>query len=156
MTNDTIKVLKDLNFTEYEAKAYLALLEKSPLSGYAISLSSGVPRSKIYEVLSGLVERGEVMMSHENPVLYSPLPPNELIRLRKQKAETSFTVAEKALERYSYVSLNRSNIWNISGSEAIVSRTKEAIKDASERIFLEIWKEDAEELKEEQIGRAHV
>ncbi|MFS0577089.1 TrmB family transcriptional regulator [Sporosarcina sp. 179-K 3D1 HS] len=154
MSTETIHVLKDLNFTEYEAKAYLALLEKSPLSGYAISLSSGVPRSKIYEVLAGLVDRGEVMMSHENPVLYSPLPPNELIALRKRKAEVSFDVAEKALEHYSFVSLNRGNIWNISGNEAVVSRAKEVIKHAKERILLEIWKEDAEEIKEE-LREAH-
>lgn len=149
MNFDTIKILKDLHFTEYEAKAYLALMEKSPLSGYAISLNSGVPRSKIYEVLAGMVERGEVMMSHENPVLYSPLPPKELIHLRKRKADTSFEMAEKALEHYSYVSLNRENIWNISGTDAILSRTKEAIKHAKDRILVEIWKEDAEEIKED-------
>ena len=149
MTLDIIKILKDVNFTEYEAKAYLALLEKSPLSGYAISLNSGVPRSKIYEVLGGLVDRGEVMISHENPALYTPLPPNELINLKKRKAESSFEVAEEALENYSYVSLNRENIWNITGYEAILNRTKEAIKEATGRILLEIWADDAQELKEE-------
>ncbi|MDQ0808269.1 TrmB family transcriptional regulator [Priestia megaterium] len=149
MTLDIIKILKDVNFTEYEAKAYLALLEKSPLSGYAISLNSGVPRSKIYEVLGGLVDRGEVMVSHENPALYTPLPPNELINLKKRKAESSFEVAEEALENYSYVSLNRENIWNITGYEPILNRTKEAIKEATGRILLEIWAEDAQELKEE-------
>jgi HTH-type transcriptional regulator, sugar sensing transcriptional regulator len=149
MTLDIIKILKDVNFTEYEAKAYLALLEKSPLSGYAVSLNSGVPRSKIYEVLGGLVDRGEVMVSHENPALYTPLPPNELINLKKRKAESSFEVAEEALENYSYVSLNRENIWNITGYEPILNRTKEAIKEATGRILLEIWAEDAQELKEE-------
>lgn len=144
-----IEILKDLNFTEYEAKTYLALLEKSPLSGYAISLHSGVPRSKIYEVLGGLVERGEVMVSHENPALYTPLPPNELINLKKRKAETSFEVAEDALEQYSYVALNRENIWNITGYEPILNRTKEAIKQATGRILLEIWNEDVEKISEE-------
>ncbi|RAS79962.1 TrmB family transcriptional regulator [Priestia endophytica] len=149
MKVDIIKILQDLNFTEYEAKAYITLLEKSPLSGYAISLNSGVPRSKIYEVLGGLVDRGEVMISHENPALYTPLPPHELINLKKRKAETSFEVAEEALEHYSYVSLNRENIWNITGHEAIINRAKEAIKEAKGRILLEIWMEDAEEIRKE-------
>lgn len=87
MKPEIIKMLQELNFTEYEAKAYLALLDNSPLSGYAISLNSGVPRSKIYEVLSGMVERGEVMISHEDPSLYMPLPPQELIRLKKGKVQ---------------------------------------------------------------------
>ncbi|MDP4098065.1 TrmB family transcriptional regulator [Paenibacillus sp. P96] len=147
MKSEIIKMLQDLNFTEYEAKAYLALLDKSPLSGYAISLNSGVPRSKIYEVLSGLVERGEIMVSHEDPSLYTPLPPQELIRMKKSRLESSFEAAEAALANYSYVSLNRENIWNITGYEAILSRTAEAINRASGRILLEIWTEEAQQLE---------
>ena len=56
MNNDILSILRQLDFTEYEAKAYLALLKDSPLSGYAVALHSGVPRSKIYEVLSNMEE----------------------------------------------------------------------------------------------------
>lgn len=153
MKLEIIKMLQDLNFTEYEAKAYLALLDKSPLSGYAISLNSGVPRSKIYEVLSGMVERGEVMVSHEDPSLYTPLPPQELIRLKKSKIDSSFEAAETALAHYSYVSLNRENIWNITGFEAILSRAAEAINRATGRVLLEIWTEEAK-LLEPELRRA--
>ncbi|MDQ0888260.1 sugar-specific transcriptional regulator TrmB [Paenibacillus sp. V4I9] len=153
MKLEIIKMLQDLNFTEYEAKAYLALLDKSPLSGYAISLNSGVPRSKIYEVLSGMVERGEVMVSHEDPSLYTSLPPQELIRLKKSKIDSSFEAAETALAHYSYVSLNRENIWNITGFEAILSRAAEAVNRAAGRILLEIWTEEAK-LLEPELRRA--
>ncbi|NOU70987.1 TrmB family transcriptional regulator [Paenibacillus sp. LMG 31458] len=153
MKLEIIKMLQDLNFTEYEAKAYLALLDKSPLSGYAISLNSGVPRSKIYEVLSGMVERGEVMVSHEDPSLYTPLSPQELIRLKKSKIDSSFEAAETALAHYSYVSLNRENIWNITGFEAILSRAAEAINRAAGRVLLEIWTEEAK-LLEPELRRA--
>lgn len=149
MSLDITNILQELGFTEYEAKAYLALLEKAPLSGYAIALNSGVPRSKIYEVLGGLVERGEVFVSHENPALYTPLPPKELIAQRKLKAEASFHTAEQALEQYAYTAQHRENIWNITGHEAIISRIKEITKHATSRILLEIWKEEAEELEEE-------
>jgi len=153
MKLEIIKMLQDLNFTEYEAKAYLALLDKSPLSGYAISLNSGVPRSKIYEVLSGMVERGEVMVSHEDPSLYTPLSPQELIRLKKSKIDSSFEVAETALAHYSYVSLNRENIWNITGFEAILSRAADTINRAAGRVLLEIWTEEAK-LLEPELRRA--
>lgn len=147
MKPEIIKLLQDLNFTEYEAKAYLALLDKSPLSGYAVSLGSGVPRSKIYEVLSGLVERGEVLISHEDPSLYTPLPPQELIRLKKRRTEASFEAAETALEHYSFVSSNRENIWNITGTDAILERAAETIRRAETRVLLEIWPEEAKLLE---------
>ncbi|GGA24051.1 TrmB family transcriptional regulator [Paenibacillus physcomitrellae] len=149
MTSEMIRMLQDLNFTEYEAKAYLALLDKSPLSGYAISLNSGVPRSKIYEVLSGLVERGEIIVSHEEPALYTPLPPQELIRLKKNKMKSSLDAAAEALSRYTQAAANREQIWNITGSEAILSRTAEAIGRAGERVLLEIWTEEAKMLEPE-------
>ncbi|KUO70206.1 MAG: hypothetical protein APF77_23290 [Clostridia bacterium BRH_c25] len=148
MKPEILGVLQDLNFTEYEAKAYLALLGKSPLSGYAVSLNSGVPRSKIYEVLGGMVSRGDIIISHESTPLYSALPTNELIAQRKRKAEKIFEIAQEALEQYTLSSQNRENIWNISGHEAILNRVKEGIKGAKYRVLLEVWKEDAEELED--------
>lgn len=148
MKTNILKILQDLSFTEYEAKSYLALLEKSPLSGYAVSLNSGVPRSKIYEVLGTMVNRGDIIVSQDSIPLYIALPPSELIAHRKRRAEQIFHEAQEALEQYTLSSQNRDNIWNISGHESIINRIKEGIKKAKHRILLEIWKEDAEELED--------
>lgn len=152
MKPDVIGILQELGFTEYEAKAYLSLLEKSPSTGYAVALNSGVPRSKIYEVLGGLADRGEVIVSHGAPALYSPLPPQELVRQRRARAEGTLDSAEEALRRYESNSESRENIWSIKGREEIFSRVKEIIAQASGRLMFEIWLEDfceiAKELKE--------
>lgn len=147
MKDDIILILQNLNFTEYEAKAYLALLERAPLSGYAISLNSGVPRSKIYEVLNGMVARGDILVSQETTPLYLPLSPEELIAQRKRLAENAYQAAKKALKEYAVTANHRENIWNILGYEAIMGRVKEQIKSAKHRILLEAWKEDAMELR---------
>lgn len=76
-----VRHFKNLNFTEYESKAYLALLQESPLTGYAVAKKSGVPRSKIYEVLESLVIRGDVFVSHGNTPQYVPVPAKELIKI---------------------------------------------------------------------------
>lgn len=149
MKLDIIKILQNVGFTEYEAKAYTALLQKSPMSGYAIALNSGVPRSKIYEVLEGLAGRGEVLASHGNPVVYTPLPPKELISLKRRRTENNFETAEEALKHFEFSTENRENIWNITGREEIINRIREIILEAKQRILLEIWSEDAEAIKEE-------
>lgn len=149
MSTGILKILQDLNFNEYEAKAYLALLEKSPLTGYAVSLNSGVPRSKIYEVLGAMVSRGDIIVSQESTPVYIPVPPSELIAHRKQRAEQVFALAQEALEQYTATKQNRDGIWNISGHESILTRIKEGIKTARYRILLEIWEEDIKELKED-------
>jgi len=137
-----------MQFTEYEAKAYLALLEKSPLTGYGTALHSGVPRSKIYEVLGNMVSRGDVVVSHEEPPQYTPLPPNELVQRRKRQSEKLFHSAQKSLEQYCASSDSRGNIWNIAGNDAILDKVSETVKSAQYRILLELWPEEAELLRD--------
>ena len=81
-----LAILKSLLFTEYEAKAYVALLKNSPATGYAVAKNSGVPRSKIYEVLNNMIQRGDVLVSPGNPPFYRAIPPKSLIALRKEQA----------------------------------------------------------------------
>lgn len=149
MKPEIVKVLKNLDFTEYEAKAYLALLEKSPLTGYGVALNSGVPRSKIYEVLDSMAERGDVIISYGTPLLYSPLPPKKLISRKQYEAETNLKTAHMSLEQYRVNTENRDNIWNIAGRSEILNKIREVINNAEVRILLEAWNEDAEELKAE-------
>jgi sugar-specific transcriptional regulator TrmB len=144
---DVIDLLKNMQFTEYEAKAYLALLEKEPMTGYGVALHSGVPRSKIYEVLGNMASRGDIVVSHEEPPQYSPLSPTELIQKRKRQSENLFHSAQESLKRYSTSRGNRENIWNIAGREAIMDKVNEAIKSTKHRILLELWPEEAEALR---------
>lgn len=149
MKENMLDILKNLNFTEYESKAYLALLQESPLTGYAVAKKSGVPRSKIYEVLESLVIRGDVFVSHGNTPQYVPVPAKELIKNRRLKAEEHFDQAEKYFEKFEQTANDRENIWNITGRSEILEKVKACILSAKKRILLEIWKEDFEEIEAE-------
>ena len=156
MQEDIAKLLTHLGFTEYEAKTYLALLRKSPLTGYAVARASGVPRSKIYEVLASMVERGDVLVSYGEPVQYAPKRPEELIESRRQMVGRQLSAAEKGLERFVGQSTPTDLIWDIRGRDEILYRVREVIGRADKRILLEIWEEDAPEIREalaEAAGR---
>jgi HTH-type transcriptional regulator, sugar sensing transcriptional regulator len=147
--NNILETLKNLSFTEYEAKAYLALLEESPLTGYAVAKNSGVPRSKIYEVLESLVMRGDIFVSYGNTPQYIPVPAKELIRNRRLRAEENFEEAEKSLANFEQSSNKRGNIWNVTGRNEIIHKIKDCIFSSQKRILLEIWQEDFIELESE-------
>jgi sugar-specific transcriptional regulator TrmB len=149
MRENILETLKNLNFTEYEAKAYLTLLEESPLTGYAVAKNSRVPRSRIYEVLDGLVMRGDILVSLGNTPQYTPVPAKELIKNRRIKAEENFELAEKSLAEFENSTNDRENIWNITGRQEILDKVKTCIVAAKKRILLEIWKEEYEELEPE-------
>ncbi len=55
---DITALLQQLGFSEYEARAYLALLQRNPLNGYELAKVSGIPRANVYAVLQKLDERG--------------------------------------------------------------------------------------------------
>jgi sugar-specific transcriptional regulator TrmB len=146
---DVVRVVQDLGFTEYEARVYLALLDEAPLSGYGAARASGVPRSKVYEVLEGLAGRGAVLVSRGDPAQYAPLPPKELIARRRREAEAAIRTAEEALERRVAGGAGRGPIWDISGREEILRRAREVVGRAEGRVLLQLWAEDAPELRAE-------
>lgn len=148
MREDLSIRLKHLGFTEYEAKVYLALLKQSPLTGYAISRTSGVPRSKVYEVLSSLVDRGDVMISYGEPIQYAPKTPDELIESRRQTFEKQLNDAAAGLDDFTKQQTTNDLIWDIRGREEIFYRVREVIGRAKQRILVEIWEEDAEEFRD--------
>jgi HTH-type transcriptional regulator, sugar sensing transcriptional regulator len=53
-------LLQELGFGDYEARAYVTLLQRSPVSGYELAKTSGIPRANVYAVLQKLEERTTV------------------------------------------------------------------------------------------------
>jgi len=53
-----LQSLADIGLSEREAKVYLALLGKGNATATELQKISGVPRSKIYEVIDGILRRG--------------------------------------------------------------------------------------------------
>ena len=147
MSDDILQLLANLGFTEYEAKTYLALLQQSPLTGYAVARASGVPRSKIYEVLGNLVARGDVLVSYGEPVQYAPRPVGELIETRRQTAEKQLSAAEQGLEQFARQQPPTDLIWDIRGRDEILFRLREVTSRAKRQILMELWAEDAPDMQ---------
>ena len=98
---DLIRSLQELGFSEYEAKCYIALLSEQSQTGYSVARASGVPRSKVYEVLEGMVDRGVVIANHGEPTQYAPLSPQELIGLQAEVSQitTEIQMCSKIVEQ---------------------------------------------------------
>lgn len=143
---DIISTVRRLGFTEYEAKAYLALLRESPMTGYGVAKASGVPRSKVYEVLDALVARGDVLAGPGEPCAYRPLPAADLVASRRAAAEEGFARAEEELSSYGRPGPSGEGVWNIQGRDAILERARACVASAGRRVLLEVWAEDFPDL----------
>ncbi len=74
------RVLEDLGFTTGEAKVYLALLELVGTTLGPIVKRAGISRSKAYDILERLVQKGVVSrVQRKEGMTYQALPPETLI-----------------------------------------------------------------------------
>ena len=143
-----ISQLQNLNFTQYESRAYLSLLQQGNISGYELAKNSGIPASKIYQVLNKLMEKEVIIALDSEPVKYTPLPPNEVLsRLKGDYLNTVNNLDSKLDEIYTKQHLSNNYIWNISGRETILRRVCEFIGEAKKQIYLSVWDEEVEEIK---------
>ncbi len=70
-----VEKLQQIGLTEYEAKAYLALLNMHLSTATQVSEKSGVPRTKIYSVLEALKNKGWVRVYSGVPLLFKAVAP---------------------------------------------------------------------------------
>src|SRR2546426_1711216 len=75
--------------SEYDVKAYCALLELGPSTASELAIRSLVPYSKIYEVLGGLRKKGWVESYTARPTRFFPVSPGHAFaeaRMRDRKS----------------------------------------------------------------------
>lgn len=144
-----IEEMKQLGLNEYEAKAYLKLLEKWPVNGYALSKNSGVPRSRIYEVLEGLSKKQLVFEKNiENGTIYYPLEPDLLVKKLKKNYETIIEHVAKETTQLFVINKEQYESKIVSGRKNIFDFIELLIEKAENRIDISIWQEEYSDLKE--------
>jgi sugar-specific transcriptional regulator TrmB len=111
--------LTKLGFSEYEAKAYIALLKENPLTAYEIAKISGIPTSKVYEVIKKLENRETIQAIHgERSKVFIPLPAEEFIQ--GAGMDTSYT-------------------WHIKDYDGLIHKAKRMAATARHSVLLSLW-----------------
>jgi len=78
--DEQISQLRELGLNTYEARAYLTLLGKESFTPTQAADYSGVPRQRIYDILSSLVERGLVISRPgRHGTKYAAVAPNRAL-----------------------------------------------------------------------------
>lgn len=139
VVNELIDSIKSLGFSEYEAKAYICLLRIQPATAYEISQASGIPSSKIYEIMNRLVDKQVFMPDGEgNKKKYMALIPEEFIERQRTDVNKTLSLLERELPELQNEKAV-SFIWNISDYEQLLDKAKQLVDDATKSILLSAW-----------------
>ncbi|WP_163526777.1 TrmB family transcriptional regulator [Halobacillus ihumii] len=141
-------MLQKFGFTQYESQIFEVLTASSePLDASSIVKYSHVPKSKVYEVLGRLVEKGLILTSfQERKKLYTALP----LDITIEKLTREFQENVEALKHREYkMTPNDDRVWTIQDHPAIISLTEDLISRAEQSIYISGWSDDIQPLLSE-------
>ena len=144
ISDKTKKSLEKIGLTSYEIKSYGTLLKEGEITASEISEKSGVPYSKIYEVLSTLEEKGWLGSDNSRPTKYFAKSPTTALDTTQQNAENEF-LKNKSVILTELTSVyeksgtsEKPDIWVISGAMNIVAKIMELVENCRSEVLIAI------------------
>ncbi|MFX1261491.1 MAG: TrmB family transcriptional regulator [Promethearchaeota archaeon] len=122
-----------------EAKAYKALVTLGQGTARRVADISEVPRSKVYDVLYSLEDRGLVRkVLGSDPAEFRAYPPKEAIPFLLEKIQQSGVVVQTALEKLENEREleKREYVYTVEGEDQIKMEMRGIINDAKEEVFI--------------------
>jgi HTH-type transcriptional regulator, sugar sensing transcriptional regulator len=131
--DELVQRLQALGFSQYEARAYCALLQKSPANGHEVAKTAGIPTSKIYETLERLHQKGAVLVQRSEPTLWAPVPHRDLVAGLRQRMDATFSAVEQGLAQLGHEQDTKLT-WTLSGHGHVVDSMRAAIDRAQKQL----------------------
>jgi sugar-specific transcriptional regulator TrmB len=152
VVNHLMKVVIDrlvkLGLSVYEAKAYTALLRESPVTAYEIAKNSGIPTSKIYEVIRKLESRHMIQSVHgEGSKIFIPASLDEFIQDFRSAVEDNLHAVKTELKDIK-AGMDTSYTWHIKNYDGLIQKTLRMLKTAERNILMLVWPPEINELFE--------
>ena len=145
---EVIQHLQALGFSQYEAQAYVALLQKNPLNGYELAKASRIPRPNIYAVLQKLEESGAVMrITIPDGTRYVPVPVDELLMKLERRYQRSLEAATVSLQQIVSIP-GAESILSFRGYTELLEQAWTLLDQTKQHLLLSIWPEEATALAE--------
>lgn len=130
-----LRDLQGVGFTDYEARVYVGLIQKSPATAYEVAKQHGLPRANVYTVLETLERKGAVQRVSSEPVRMVPIDPQTLFdRISRTMAERCASLQQRlesvtADEETHYV-------WNLASAADANARIGRLIAEARHHIWI--------------------
>ncbi|KQL54898.1 TrmB family transcriptional regulator [Heyndrickxia shackletonii] len=134
-------MLQKFGFSQYESQVFEVLASsEDPMDATNIVKYSGVPKAKIYEVISRLIEKGMVLDSiSEKKKLYTALP----LPLVINKLTSEFQDNVKQLENNTYKrTFYDEHVWSLKMESSIRAQSNQLVQEAKKSILISGWKDD--------------
>ncbi len=142
---DVVPALVALGFSLNESRAYAALLQESPATGYEVGVRAQIPRSAVYGVLRRLVKAGAARSIAGSPERFAPAPAEELLVLLRKRFEASTGQLEEAIRRID-VTPPTPDAFSVRGYQRILEEAERLVRSAQHRLVISGWPREIEQI----------
>ncbi|WP_187274398.1 TrmB family transcriptional regulator [Paenibacillus sp. N3.4] len=143
---DVLLHLRNLGFTELEAKCLHVLAVSGTQTGYEIAKQLGVSRSNVYSALQKLAEKGALLTSHGEPTHYQSVPIEEIGERIEAELQASIRYVKAHMPKQE---AHRSEYFSLEGDTKVVERIRTELRKAKEEVLCDLWSEETELLKQD-------
>ncbi|MCS7146279.1 MAG: helix-turn-helix domain-containing protein [Nitrososphaerota archaeon] len=133
--------IKRLGLSEYEVKAYVALLSQRGGTANEVSAGARIPVSKIYDVLKSLERRGLVKVERGRPMRYIPEHPQVASESLRASIESLLnldleTFVSAFTPIYEGAGPERPDLWIIRGEASLWRSVKDVMGRANKQLSI--------------------
>ncbi|MDI6720764.1 MAG: helix-turn-helix domain-containing protein [Candidatus Aenigmarchaeota archaeon] len=101
VSSKTLDSIKTIGLNKYERNLWVALLSRGASTAGELSDISNVPRSRRYDVLESLADRGFVILQPGKPMKYLAVNPKEALERAKKKIQEEAVEMSDKIDRLS-------------------------------------------------------
>lgn len=145
---DVVPALVALGFSLNESRAYAALLQDSPATGYEVGVRAQIPRSAVYGVLRRLVKAGAARSIAGTPERFAPAAAEDLLVLLRKRFDSSTEQLEHAIRSID-TSPPAPDAFSVRGYQRILEEAERLIRGAQQRVVLSGWPREIEQITAE-------
>jgi Predicted transcriptional regulators len=146
---DLLSNLQKLGFSQYEARAYVALLQNPEVTAYELARHSSIPPSKIYEVVERLVAKELVTtVGLDGHPKYVALEPGQAVDRYRRSYDQVLDSLESQLEHlYAGDKGSDAYVWNLVDREDIETKAVQLAESAKGEILAAVWASELSDLE---------
>jgi len=129
------EVLGKVGLTQYEARAYIALVARGLGDAATLATAAGIPRTSAYKVLESLAEKGYAKPTGGKPILFRPTAPLDVAETLKAAIQEVFeklALLHRVVAEHGEPQL----VYLLSGREKVLQKIGELLDQTTEAFIL--------------------
>ncbi len=129
------EVLGKVGLTQYEARAYIALVARGLGDAASLATAAGIPRTSAYKVLESLAQKGYAKPTGGKPILFRPTPPLDVAETLKgaiQEVFEKLAMLHRVVAEHGEPQL----VYLLSGREKVLQKIGELLDQSTSTFIL--------------------